>query len=98
MSSIIDKNPPFPTPANMDVILPRTLGLRPLRKAATETAAEQVIYGVYGGRSGNVWCASFADEDEGKAWISASVTFGQPVRGYVITDIPQVLTDGSTGI
>lgn len=92
MSSIIDNLPP-PMPAGMEITLPRTLGLRPLRKAATETEPEQTIYGVYGGRSGDIWCASFADEDEGKAWISASVTFGQPVRGYTIAELPQVVVE-----
>jgi hypothetical protein len=64
---------------DVEEVLPRTLGIRPLTYAAGETKI--TVSGVYGGRDGSVWCATFYDEPEAQAWIIACNQFGQPVRG-----------------
>lgn len=62
-------------------VLPRTLVL----KAMPIPGGEAI--GVYGseviaeGATADVWCASFFDEDEAKAWILGSRQFGQAIKG-----------------
>jgi hypothetical protein len=74
-------------------VLPRTLGVRALRKTNDKGEVVNEIAGVYGGRSANVWVASFADVNEAQAFILASNYMGQMVRGIVIPDIAVVSTD-----
>lgn len=80
-------------------VLPRTLGIRPLRKRNEMGDVISEVSGVYGGNAANVWVASFADEPEAQAFILASNYMGQIVRGIVIQDIAMVATpealDGS---
>lgn len=73
---------------NTDVVLPRTLGIRPLKMDDATT-----VYGVYGGFDADVWCATFFDEPEAQAWIIASNQFGQAVKGKKIAAaaVPKVL-------
>lgn len=71
-----------------DVVLPRTLGIRPLKMEDGTT-----VFGVYGGYAGEVWCATFFDEQEAQSWIIASNSFGQAVKGKTIkgTEVAKVL-------
>lgn len=68
-------------------VLPRTLGVRPLVFDRGEDGVGTEVTGVYGGRSGTVWVATFADNQEAQAWILASNAFGQPVRGIVHSEV-----------
>lgn len=74
--------------AKSDGVLPRTLGVRPLKYTQGETEIE--FAGVYGGRNGEVWCATFFDKDEAQSWILACNHFGQAVKGMV-TDVPRIV-------
>lgn len=81
------KNEPEVVDERLQNVNPRTLGIRHLK------AGEDTVSGVYGGRSGTVWVATFADEGEAQAWIMASNQFGQPVNGYEMPELPKVLAE-----
>jgi hypothetical protein len=69
-------------------VLPRTLGIRPLK---SEDGEAHGVYGSSPGNVGNVWVATFFDHQEAQAWIMASNAFGQPIRGTIINKPIEVI-------
>ena len=82
MENILDPPAAEPaTEAQTEVVLPRTLGIRPLKMG------DVTVHGVYGGVAGEIWCATFFDEQEAQAWIIGSNSFGQALKGIISQDV-----------
>jgi hypothetical protein len=78
-------------PTAEENVLPRTLVVKPLTYK-TALNVEITFAGVYGGQDGDIWCATFYDNDEAQAWIIASNHFGRPMLGA------KVATNDTAGI
>jgi hypothetical protein len=77
-------------------VLPRTLEV-----VATDMkvrGADATMYEIYGKdlNDRKVWCATFADGDEGVVWIQSCKMFGRPVTGYVLAG--EVKKETSAGL
>jgi hypothetical protein len=84
MEKTTEQTPAQTDESTTEVVLPRTLGIRQLTIKGVDGAADTIVHGVYGGASGEVWCATFFDEPEAQAWIIASNSFGEAVRGKIM--------------
>jgi hypothetical protein len=69
-------------------VLPRTLVIKPLVYKQPAPANDLMFSGVYGGQDGDIWTATFYDNNEAQAFIIGSNHFGRPVKGVKVTLSP----------